>query len=660
KAIVSLLFNHALTAIQFKTGSQLPSGITIKSISFKNIYFKGEHFIGAREDDAWKVDQTQKRDFTLNLNYSSDGTAGKDITTPDNTFFLLPQVLPSDAVLEVTMMINGQLKTLKKAINGKTWKQGEKIVYNLSSSKITQETFTLEAVATGTANYNGTGNISYTVKSTKKDGFGHVSFAPWTMEFSTDNGAHWTNTKPDFITLTTQENNGDLTAKSYTATFAAQEKTIGGTSADILKAREILNDVDLSHRDIHGNTHSNGQTTANCYVIHNPGTYKFPAIYGNAMKNGADNKSAYKSTKNGWNILSPFINAYGQGITKPQIDNINNACLIWQDTQNLISNISYTADGYVHFSVDKATIHNGNAIIAVRDDSNTILWSWHIWVTEEDLTPVEVTNYQGIKYNFMPINLGWCGLNNDYYNKREVLVKIKQTEGNKVQEVILRQRKFELSHRDGNCTFYQWGRKDPMLPGNGIGDADKTCYTTDDRYQFAYQGHGVPLNTTDIKEYIRNPHKFNIYNYMDNKYYNLWSTDNARTDGNDDVVIKSVYDPSPVGYSLPASNAFTGFTTTGQNTSNPAEFNVKGNFNKGWLFYCKPNKQVDTVFFPACGSRHSTTGSLGYVTTGGFCYVAGPYDGGSGHFLSFISGYVGPLHEYYRSYGFAVRCAKEK
>ena len=666
------MFNHALTAIQFKTGSQLPSGITIKSISFKNIYFKGKHSLGTKGENAhaWTVDQTQKRDFTLNLNYSSDGTAGKDITTQDNTFFLLPQVLPSDAVLEVTMMINGQLKTLKKAINGKTWKQGEKIVYNLSSSKITQETFTLEAVATGTANYDGSGNISYTVKSTKKDAFGQSSFVPWTMEFSTDNGAHWTTNKPDFINLTTQENNGDLTAKSYTATFNAQEKTIGGTSAEILKAREILNDVDLSHRDIHGNTHSNGKTTANCYVIHNPGTYKFPAIYGNAMKNGVDNKSAYTSSKQGQShILSPFINAYGQGITKPQIEGINNACLIWQDTKDLISNISYTGDGYVHFSVDKATIHNGNAIIAVRDNSNTILWSWHIWVTEEDLTPVEVTNYQGIKYNFMPINLGWCGLNNDYYTQREVLVKIKQTEGNKVQEVILRQTKFELSHRNGNCTFYQWGRKDPMLPSdgitqsNGIGDMDKTCFTTEDRYQFAYKDHGVPLNTNDIKEYIRNPHKFNTKPEMDGLYYNLWNIDNEKTDENDEKVIKSVYDPSPVGYSLPASNAFTGFTTTGQNTRNPAEFNVNGGFNKGWHFYCKPNKKGETVFFPSSGFRGYDAGSLDNVTATGFDWVAGPYDPYDvdlGRYLLFYSGYVYPLDATGRSFGFPVRCAAEK
>ena len=154
-----------------------------------------------------------------------------------------------------------------------------------------------------------------------------------------------------------------------------------------------------------------------------------------------------------------------------------------------------------------------------------------------------------------------------------------------------------------------------------------------------------------------------------NKYYNLWSTDNDKTDANDDVVIKSVYDPSPVGYSLPASNAFTGFTTTGGNVSdwpNPltpetkAKFNVKGDFDKGWYFYTKPNKQGIPFFFPASGYRYYTTGSLHLVTTGGFCWVSGPLDRRYGRYLGFASGYVGPLVGTHRSYGLAVRSAEEK
>ena len=655
--IVSLGFNHALTAIQFKTGSQLPSGITIKSISFKNIPYKGTHKLGETGNNAWTVDQTHKRDFTLNLNYSSDGTPGKDITTPSQTFMMIPQTLPSDATLQVVVAKNGVDKVLSLSLNNFKWEQGKKIIYNISTKSIVY-TYSLEANSTGTANYDGSGNITYNIKSTKTDGLGNVSFSPWSMEFSTDNGAHWTTIKPDFLTLTTQENNGGTEAKTYTATFAPQVKTIGGTSAEILKAREIKNDLDLSYVDVLGNTMTQ-QSTANCYVIHNPGTYKFPTVYGNSIKNGADNKSAYTSTKSGANILKNFIKADGNAIDKPQIDNINNACLIWQDTQNLISNISFdSSTHYVSFEVKKENIHNGNAIIAVRDNSNTILWSWHIWVTEEDLTPVEIENYQHYKYNILPVNLGWCGLNAEVYAQREVKIRIKQQNSSKTVDFTFNQKGHsEWDRKNGNNPYFQWGRKDPMLPSNGLGNADKTCFTTDTQYAFKHTG----LETIDIKEYIRNPHKFNTSWMMDGRYYNLWSTDNERTDAfNDELVIKSVYDPSPVGYSLPAVNAFTGFTTTGGNTNNPVEWNVKGSFNKGWLFYCKPDKQGDTVFFPACGYHDYGPGSLHDVTTGGYYWVARPYDRYYGRDLSFNSGSVSPLDYASRGCGFPVRPAMEK
>ena len=149
---------------------------------------------------------------------------------------------------------------------------------------------------------------------------------------------------------------------------------------------------------------------------------------------------------------------------------------------------------------------------------------------------------------------------------------------------------------------------------------------------------------------------------MDGQYYNLWSTDNDRTDANDDVVIKSVYDPSPVGYSLPASNAFTGFTTTGQRIYNqPDLYNVKGNFDNGWYFYKKLNKQGETFLFPALGHRcYDSSRTFAYMNTSGFYWVAGPYDRNGGRYLYFVSGYVTPLYGYYRSHGFSVRNAEEK
>ena len=212
--------------------------------------------------------------------------------------------------------------------------------------------------------------------------------------------------------------------------------------------------------------------------------------------------------------------------------------------------------------------------------------------------------------------------------------------------------------KNGNNPYYQWGRKDPMLPGNGIGDTDKSCFTTDVNYKFKYGSEG--LNTNEIKEYIRNPHKFNIKLEMDGVYYNLWSTDNDKTVPNDEVVIKSVYDPSPVGYSLPVSNAFTGFTTTGEESRNSSELNVKGYLDKGYYFYTKPNKTGIPHLFAASGSRHYNGGSLYGVTTVGICWVAGPYNRNYGRYLGFGSGNVYPLNYAYRSYGFTVRPALEK
>ena len=525
-----------------------------------------------------------------------------------------------------------------------------------------ESTFVLEATATGEAMYDGTGEISYNVKSTKKIGE-KEEFMPWTMEFSTDGGQHWTTTKPDFITMTTQENNGGTEAKTYTATFAAQVKTIGGTSGDILKSRQILSDLDLSMVDVLGKPLTKGKSTANCYVIHNPGTYKFPTVYGNSIKSGATNESAYTSSMAGHpDVLANFINAYGDEIIKPGIDKINNACLIWQDTQNLISNISFdSANQYVKFEVNKATIHNGNAIIAVRDASNIILWSWHIWVTEEDLTPVEITNYQGHKYDLMPINIGWCGDGNTTsYAQREVKVKIKQKDSDKIVELALTQKAHcEGDRKAGNCTFYQWGRKDPMLPSDGTeAREDKECFTTD--IQYAFQRNG--LNTDKIQEYIKNPHMFNIKDKMDGKYLNLWNMNNTQTSANDYVVVKTVYDPSPVGYTIPSVNTFTGFTTTGNNTTNSSEWNVKDSWANGWLFYSKPGKQGSTMFFSACGYRNYGSGHVSYISEYGFYWTAGPesVDATDGRNWEFNSDDIRPLSSFYRSNGYAVRCAQEK
>ena len=149
---------------------------------------------------------------------------------------------------------------------------------------------------------------------------------------------------------------------------------------------------------------------------------------------------------------------------------------------------------------------------------------------------------------------------------------------------------------------------------------------------------------------------------MDGQYYNLWSTDNDKTDANDDVVIKSVYDPSPVGYSLPASNAFTGFTTTGQNVGdgNIGLFNVKGNWDNGWYFYTKPNKQGTLFWFPAVGDRFYGTGINRLIYLYGHYWLAGTPTTWDGFCLILNESHLYIKFPHLRSHGFSVRSAEEK
>ena len=155
---------------------------------------------------------------------------------------------------------------------------------------------------------------------------------------------------------------------------------------------------------------------------------------------------------------------------------------------------------------------------------------------------------------------------------------------------------------------------------------------------------------------------------MDGKYYNLWSTDNDKTVPNDEVVIKSVYDPSPVGYSLPASNAFTGFTTTGQNVGswpNPltpeqlAQLNVKGDFDKGYYFYRKQNKSGKTFFFTASGIRTLDIGRMHVQNICGYSCLANPRITFQGGYIVFHKNAIRPLDGSSRSYACPVRSAEE-
>ena len=162
---------------------------------------------------------------------------------------------------------------------------------------------------------------------------------------------------------------------------------------------------DLSSHDIYGNLYplkKNGDlvTTANCYVVSAPGWYRFPAVYGNAIKDGNPNPDAYTG-KDGPNLLRDFLNHADSPIGGPRIPGINKGnngrdgvSLVWEDATDMIYAGTFadanrakelepfywedpvTGLGYIYFFVNQ--IAWSNAVIAAKSGSTTV-WSWHIW-----------------------------------------------------------------------------------------------------------------------------------------------------------------------------------------------------------------------------------------------------------------------------------------
>ena len=168
---------------------------------------------------------------------------------------------------------------------------------------------------------------------------------------------------------------------------------------------------DLSSHDIYGNliVAKNGDmgTTANCYVVSAPGWYRFPTVYGNAFKGGAENEDAYKGDgldkRLGWfkdhndaDITQPWVSGPERDLITPGTAGVE---LVWEDADDMAFATDFeTKDperaakqkpfywkdpagyGYIYFFVNQVAF--SNVVIAAKS-GNTIVWSWHIWGVPE-------------------------------------------------------------------------------------------------------------------------------------------------------------------------------------------------------------------------------------------------------------------------------------
>lgn len=658
-AAVPLTFRHALTAIRFVCGADMQGG-TVKSVSLKNVYSSGTYNMGTQ---TWSGVGTPAT-FPQTLDRSITGTPDEPLTVDAQTFMMVPQTLPDGAQLEVVFTDNSSMDhTLTADLKGTVWPVGKTVTYKISSSSINW-TYTLAVTSPADFTYEG-GTQQYNVTSYRQNTKGVKEAVAWTAQYSEDGGASWSNTRPGWLDAFTVSGNGGDTPQSYNATVIAQtgveanpQHTVALQNASV-KGTETV-PYNLANQTNGGTVDEN---TANCYVVGAPGYYSFPLVYGNAIKGGTTNTSAYTSTApSGTTILSHFINHAGNAITDPYISN-NADCtpakaeLVWQDAPNLVTDIKYnnTGNGNISFTVDKNTIRQGNAVIAIKDAGDNVLWSWHIWVTDEDINnAIEITNFQGNKYKLMSVNLGWCDGSTTNYAERSC--KVKFTAGGESQTITIRQASKSIVV-GGNHPYYQWGRKDPFLPSNGLSNTNKTWY---DKNGTSSTQRPATQNFSSDNDYIKNfilkPNVMDNLLVSNNIYNNLWHVDYTL---NFTQVIKSIYDPSPVGFRISDRKAFTGFTTTGGNAAMPSKINgIWDSSLNGWNIYTNISKN-QTIFFPVSGYRHLNA-SLTAVGINGYSWTIIPYNSAySAYNLKFTSSYMYVNNGNSRSVALGVRSSQE-
>ena len=708
----SLEFRHALTAVQFAVGQDLSWNKRITKVEIKNAYSKGVYTLPADKntDGSWDDGSlTERKDFALDLSASpidvnkAPNTVLMGNTGDNYTFYMIPQSLAGVSIVITLENTNGSThpnNTITLNFTGGKWKPGTTKLYKLSQTSSDWNYNITVTKLPAAAAYNENKSGTYGITSIRTAPDGTQRSAPWRVkEYSFDGGLTWVTTIPAghwFKGLDKTEGGANFTTVGEEQGQATLET---GNLKDLLKERNDalkLNPkgtssayYDLSMHDIKGNARA-ARSTANCYIISHPGFYKLPLVYGNAITNGTTNTASYTgtSTQVFWYstdlILHNFKDHNGANIDNPWIEKTNGganngidgAQIVWEDEKDLVQNLAIdhdaAGDGYLQFEVKAADIKSGNAVVAVKK-GNTIVWSWHLWFAPDYvLDPIPVVNHSGSHtYKFSTENLGWkytswhCSA---YQQPRSVKVRVEQLGGPKKQaEFTITQDPY--STKTGYNTFYQWGRKD-AFPGGLTGNTEPTLYPA---------GHLFNKNAGDnmsITKGIQHPGSFYTWGSSWQStpptgytYYNLWSANNTTTQaydtGNDNLVIKTVYDPSPVGFHLPANNAFTRFTTTGKRATNATEFNVQGtkdwnNFsaNFGWNFFTD-DSNTSTIYFPISDFRNNNDGSLiGMKGTG--CYwssVPGYMD--LGCYLGFGSSHVGPLYNTGRAYGFSVRPVTE-
>lgn len=615
-------------------------------------------------------------------------TGYTDMTAGNMVLLMMPQTLTANAKITITgydeILKQDGVKLSATIGNGvKQWEKGKMYTYTLSFSS-TDIQYHLNVNPETAIPYYGIKDAPITVESYKavtRSGIATVKIpVPWEAVAVIDGEEK---PIPDWFMMQAESGAGSADATTYT--YSAVPNLTSSQSHVNMKSLSHKGTAEdpfnLSTNKMYSAGHD-PENTANCYYVSAPGYYTFPLVYGNAITGGSTNSSAYKgyeqiyATKtskltdaNGnlqgseatatYSSLGNFVDHDDKDITQPWIVSsrgghyvADKAEIVWQDEPCLITEVKLNeTKDYITFRVRQDCICEGNAVIAVKDENGTTMWSWHIWVadgyfyydigdsgfdfynnstnsfvtrpvknrmtktgwedydrdTKANNTPTAGT-YTETEFKIIPAHLGHCDGETKIYGARSLTLRFKQVEDANAeflgtplsQDCTFEQQKGTVTTID-NIPYYQYGRKDPMLPTGNGNDTDKVHYlnnwtqsytivnangqakTLGEAIQNPEKYYHVPAGTGRTSDLSSNIRLYNWYNDKGSPYINLWNTSSQflpmfsecglkapEYHAKFDEIIragvtKTIYDPCPPGFELPRVDAFSGATYSGRN-----------------------------------------------------------------------------------------------
>lgn len=213
----------------------------------------------------------------------------------------------------------------------------------------------------------------------------------------------------------------------------------------------------------------------------------------------------------------------GSGSTA--IGAISSVDVLWETYNNansvtvktVVEKVDYSGDNnYVYFKLPD-TFHSGNALIAAKDASGDVLWSWHIWAPSSSVEEGDYSANGLMTPKMLDRNLG-------------ALVVATATETANTPET------FGL--------MYQWGRKDPFLGPRNAG--------TSDPYKLAGTSYSIASGHITWEYAYKHPTVFGKGtstslngDWIDAYDIDLWGGDSG---------VKTINDPCPYGYRVPLAS----------------------------------------------------------------------------------------------------------